>query len=185
MTFSLLVFFFYCSPKSHKICTTFFLRIIEAFQYSLWGKPFSSQQDKSWSLKRQDLSPWQCRIKTLGQKRQRKRSAFHLFTGSRLKHAYLLLLLFQREMQRPKTGAKEKEKQTLKSKTGCIIAAWNLPAFSSLSEMGSPHLAALPWAAGAAGCSSSAGVSIRTGCVRLCLKVSLGFHVSDFIIILK
>lgn len=35
----------------------------------------------------------------LGWKRQSKQSAFHLFTGSRLKHAYLLLLLFQKEMK--------------------------------------------------------------------------------------
>lgn len=34
-----------------------FLKINEAFQCSLWEKPFSSQKDKKWCLKSQDLFP--------------------------------------------------------------------------------------------------------------------------------
>lgn len=70
--------------------------------------------------------------------------------------------------ERPKTG--EKEKQTLKSKTGYIIVAWKLPGFSSFSEMGSPHLEeGLPWGGGAAGCAA-----LRTAHFLICEHFAYG-----------
>lgn len=56
MTFSMLSFAFTAAEISQNL-HNIFLKIIEAFQYSLWEKPFSSQKDKSWCLKSQDLSP--------------------------------------------------------------------------------------------------------------------------------